>query len=762
LFNRKSLGSFGILASSALVLAACNDSSGPPPNAAADVTVVLTAPPATVFPGTVLRATATPVGAQSGATLTYSWSSANASVATVVGAGSTAEITAVSPGSTTVSVTAVASGSGLAIVTLPARSIPVNVTAPPAALSGTLSVAPTSIAIAPGAQQTLVPSVTRGGTAVDVQYSYRSNTPAVLSVSAAGAVTGVALGSGSVTVTATGTGQGFAPTTLTTEVPVRVSAPALDSLRIAPATLTLVRTTTAQLVPAVFGPGATGAVTYSYVSSAAATANVNATGLVTAVAPGTATITVTATGAGSATLIPASVTRTVAVTVRDGVTGVTITPRPTDLLLGTTTTLAATVQATGGLATTSTFQSSRTEVASVSAAGVVQAVSPGTTIIRAIATADPAVRDSITLRVTTVKLEAVSGATQSTIVGQPFTNPFVVRAVDESGRVVSNVALRFAVEDRRGSLSATEATTDASGLAQVRWTPGVQFDDVLRVSSVSSTAALTLTPEIYCQDPIAIQPGAPVSGTLSDDGAACVGNGFAFSIERYVPPSNGAAIRWSSSSIEGTAGIQIQAYGPSPDFASAFPVAFCELAAGQQCQYNMFALAPSFATGFYTYKPLGAPSSLSIVQPAVVPVDFAGCPSAPNFIVTSGTSQQQLAATDCVANGRPGDDIRPSLVRGERFTVTVASAAFAPRILAYRFINSQWQLISTANGTTSSPATLAVTSDGSISDYLFRIESQSATGGAYTYTGTYDMPGALRASVRRAPPSERPRPKRRN
>jgi hypothetical protein len=130
----------------------------------------------------------------------------------------------------------------------------------------------------------------------------------------------------------------------------------------------------------------------SWASSAANVATVDATGLVTAVAAGTASITATSTANPDR---KASVTITVSSAVRN----VTVSPPNAVLLPGGTLGFVANVDADAGVARTVTWTSSNTAVATITAAGVVTAVTPGSATITAASTVAPTVTGSAVVTV---------------------------------------------------------------------------------------------------------------------------------------------------------------------------------------------------------------------------------------------------------------------------------------------------------------------------------------------------------------------------
>ena len=119
-------------------------------------------------------------------------------------------------------------------------------------------------------------------------------------------------------------------------------------------------------------------VAYTFATSSAAIATVNTTGVVTAVTPGVATITVTAT-AGTTVLTTATT-----ITVSDrtpGLTTLQVSPTAALLSVGGTQQLTAVVQGPRASAATITYGTTAPAIATVSNAGVVTAVGPGTATI---------------------------------------------------------------------------------------------------------------------------------------------------------------------------------------------------------------------------------------------------------------------------------------------------------------------------------------------------------------------------------------------
>ena len=234
--------------------------------------------------------------------------SSNTAVATAAVASGACRVAAVSAGNVTVTATASTGGQASAFVTV----------TPAAAAISNLTTSPTIANIAVGSKITIVPNVARASSLVIPTYAYATSNVAIASVLPSGEVTAVAPGTATITVTATGSATGFTTTSLTAGVTINVSLapPAITTLTVQPASLTIALGSTAQISASAAQPAGAAPAVISYGSSVLAVATVHpTTGLVTSVAPGTAVITVTATSISNASFSAATVTQLVPVTV---------------------------------------------------------------------------------------------------------------------------------------------------------------------------------------------------------------------------------------------------------------------------------------------------------------------------------------------------------------------------------------------------------------------------------------------------------------
>lgn len=332
-----------------------------------------------------------------------------------------------------------------------------------------VAVTPGSLALQGlGSSGTVAASLTPSAATGSV--SWRTADPSIATVVGSGnSATVTAVAGGTTTVIATvGTISGNATVTVTPLVRAITASPTAvlsvgGSTRITP-------TITADA-------GASQSVQWT--TSAATIATVDATGNITGVAPGNATITV------ASTVAPA-VLATIAVTVNfPVVTSVTVTPASPVLLPAATRQMTATVAAGAGVSTAVTWTSSAPAVATVSATGVVTALTLGTTTIRATSVANTTVSGTTVVTVASPTVRAVTLSPTTTTVAQGNTRTITATVDADAG---ANSALTWT------SSSAGVATVSATGVI-TGVTPGsatITATSVL-VPAVTATVTVTVT-----------------------------------------------------------------------------------------------------------------------------------------------------------------------------------------------------------------------------------------------------------------------------
>jgi len=281
------------------------------------------------------------------------WQSSNPAMATVNASGL---VTALAKSTVTIS----------AIADARVGTAPLTITEP---VPASIAIAPTSVSMVAGQTAQLTASVRDASGAVlpGQTVAWSSANPAVATITANGTATGVAVGTTEIHASV----NGLDATAAVTITPVPAA-----SISIAPAALSLTVGDTSRVVATVRDAGgnvlANRAV--AWFSSNPAVMTVSATGLVTAVGAGIAAVSAVADG------VTATAQVTVAALPPAPVASISVALVATTLSAGQTTQATATLRdAKGTILTgrTVVWSSASPEVATVSASGVVTAVSPG-------------------------------------------------------------------------------------------------------------------------------------------------------------------------------------------------------------------------------------------------------------------------------------------------------------------------------------------------------------------------------------------------
>ena len=358
---------------------------------------------------------------------TVSWSSSNASVASVDASG---KVSAVAEGTATITAKA-GDKTATCSVTVTKKVVAVE----------SVTLDKSSLELNEGETATLTATV-KPDNASDKTVTWSSSKTSVATVDANGKVTAVAEGNATITAKA---GNKSA----TCSVTVTKNVVAVESITLDKSSLELNEGETATLVATVKPDNATNK-TVTWSSSRTSVATVDANGKVTAVAEGTATITAQA----------GDKTATCTVTVKKNVVAVesvTIDKSSLELTEGETATLTATVKPDNATNKTVTWSSSYASIATVDQKGKVTAVAEGTATITAkagekTATCTVAVKknvvavESITLDKSSLELtEGETATLVATVKPDNATNKTVtwssnnasVAAVDANGTVTA-------------------------------------------------------------------------------------------------------------------------------------------------------------------------------------------------------------------------------------------------------------------------------------------------------------------------------------
>lgn len=302
---------------------------------------------------------------------TVTWASSNAGVATVSAAGL---VTAVGAGQATITASSEGVQGQSAFSAISGSATPAPTTS-----VATVLVSPSSLNIGAGTSYQFSATTLdgSGNTLTGRAVTWSSSAPSIASISSNGLVT--ALTAGQTTIVATSEGK-------TGQATITVSAAAVASITISPATGSITAGTSLQL--AATAKDAQGNVltgrTFTWRSLTSTIATVSATGLVTGVAAGTATIEASCDGVAA----QAVYTIASAPAVPAPVASITLSPASTALQTNQTAQLVATLKDANGNVLTGrsvTWASSAPATASVSSSGVVMGVAAGSATVTATA-----------------------------------------------------------------------------------------------------------------------------------------------------------------------------------------------------------------------------------------------------------------------------------------------------------------------------------------------------------------------------------------
>jgi len=381
-----------------------------------------------------------------------------------------------------------------------------------------IEVSPNSIALVAGQtdQVTVTATYTTGAKAgIASGETFTSSDPAVAAVS----------------VTATDPGSGKVSGAVT----VTVSAAQPASITVTPSSASLLPGASQALtVTAQFAASSTPITSgLAFTSSNLNIATVSATGVVTAVGPGSATITVTDAAANQ------TASATISVLIPVTLTSIAVTPATASLAAGARETLNVAANYSDGsqksLSTGLVFTSSNSAVATVTAAGVVTAVAPGSATITvtdtaANKTASATVTVPVPLTLTSI---SVAPATSSLVAGSTETLSVTANFSDGS-HVVLNSGLGFA------SSNAAVATVNGAGLVSAVAAGTATLTATDTANGLTATAQLTVTPiAAVTLTSIAVAPTAAtlapaatqaltVTGTYSNGTSAVLTTGNTF------------------------------------------------------------------------------------------------------------------------------------------------------------------------------------------------------------------------------------------
>jgi uncharacterized protein YjdB len=341
----------------------------------------------------------------------------------------------------------------------------------------------------------------RGKPVEDKVVAWSSDDEKVATVSSTGVVSALSTGTATITASVTVTGNNGKGKTGKGQVKVGSGEAPVASVAVSPATATVITGATQQLTatPKDSDGAALGGRTITWASSNSAVATVTSSGLVTAVAAGKATITATSEDKSGSSAITVTL---------PPVASVSLSPGSAQLLVGKSTTLAAsTLDANGKTLTgrTITWSSGKSSVATVSSSGVVTGAAAGSAWIFA---ASEGQKDSASISVTLPPVASVSVSPASTSLLVGDTKALAVTLKDASGATLTGRSVTWVSSDKAVATVSSAGLVTAVGAGSATMTAASEGE--------SGTASITVTaPEPSDSEPPTTSDPAPSGGTDS-------------------------------------------------------------------------------------------------------------------------------------------------------------------------------------------------------------------------------------------------------
>ncbi len=629
LFRRIALGT--AVLGAAWIVQSCSDSpASPTTDPVANVAVTLQSDSFVV--GDVVQALAVATCAH-GHVLerTVVWSSTNALVATVDGNG---VVTALAPGQVEI----VATAEGIR------GTAPASVLVPATAIHASFSVD----TLLPGEETQITVVLTDAdGNALERTVQWSSADPTIATVTSAGVVHAVAVGTTTVKAA-------YADLVATIEILVR--AP-VGSVLVTPVTASIIIPNTLQLSATVQDPGGeTIDRPVTWVSGDPAVAIVDATGLVTPVARGTVSISAYAEGKSGMAEI----------TVSPAVDAVTVEPALASVDVNETVQLGAVLLDADGnpLNRTVAWATSDPAIATVSASGVVTGVAPGTAVMTA-TIEDKSATATITVLVPVASV-TIDAAPTMLDIGE--SAQLTATALDANGNGLNRP---ITWTSSHPSVASVDATGYMRGLNEGTTT----------ITASARGKSGTLTVEVLT--PVASVTLDPPSGALAPDGTlqldAVILDGYGRRIGREVTwtTSNAAIATVDQAGLltgvtPGTVTITATARGKSGQgsYVVQVPVASVDVTPGDTAisvgQSLQLSATPRDANG----APLSRQVDWTSSNPAVATVGSTGLVQAMGVGVTtiSGTSEGKFGSITLTVR-TPVASVEVTAPSGEPLTV---------------------------------------------------------------------------------------------
>ena len=365
-----------------------------------------------------------------------------------------------------------------------------------------------------------------------------------------------------------------------------------------------------------------------------------------------------------------------------------------------------------------TFLSTDTSRATVSSAGVVTAVAPGTaTISAAVQLPTPLVA---TVSVTVVAgdpttLTLVSGDQQTAVAGQLAPAPLIVRVRDANGHPVPGVGVNFQAVTGGGTLTAADTNTDNEGRASTTLTLGQAPGSNVVIATAGTLAGSPVTFHvrgISNQPPVLTNPGnqSSTQGTVASlqlTGSDPNGDPLTYSVTG-LPAS--LSINSATGLIDGTLSVTTGAYPVTVTASNG------TLSSSLTFTWTVTAPLTPFVDIATTIDPSQAVVSLGSSVTYTVTVSNLGTAAATD-VVTTDVLPSALAfvsaSADCAKNGGTISCTDAILAPAQVVTHTITAVPYAAgRMTNGVTVSSAQADVASINNTANAVITVVATPPG--------------------------------------------------
>ena len=335
-------------------------------------------------------------------------------------------------------------------------------------------------------------------------------------------------------------------------------------------------------------------------------------------------------------------------------------------------------------------------------------------------------------------IEIVSGDGQGALPGEAASEPLRVRVTAADGRPIGGAAVRWSVTGGEATLTPTQSTTNADGVAETRVTLGETRSGAEVQATTAGLPPATFS--VSALDPCLPSSARPLTIDVTATGTLrtvdCdLGDGRFRDFHAFTLGTQQAlAARLRAPTFDPA--FSVFARAPNNVYYQRGGT-FDTVDARRSTVSTWILPAGDYEASASSWD-LGETGAYELLlSPTSGAAD--GCEAV--FVMRGVTTEQRLATTDCTDTPGPfyRDVFYVILWFGERVTLTQSSAEFAPRL---RLLRRTGTLITEADGSATGTAAINFTSDETSLYIVHATSAVAARSGAYALAAINPLAGA--------------------